>query len=105
MLHYQAGIRYKTLIHPTNFLYYEEAHMYSMIKKSEEIISSSENKVLPWLVVFSAASFFFYEFIQMNMFSSLDPDLMHDFSINATQLSRLASTYFYANLLFLFPAV
>lgn len=78
--------------------------MYSMAKKSEEIMATSENKILPWLVVFSAALFFFYEFIQMNMFSSLDTDLMHDFSINATQLSRLASTYFYANLLFLFPA-
>lgn len=78
--------------------------MYSMAKKSEEMISLTENKILPWLVVFSAALFFFYEFIQMNMFSSLDTDLMQDFSINATQLSRLASTYFYANLLFLFPA-
>ena len=78
--------------------------MLTMAKRSEEIMAESENKILPWIVVFSAALFFFYEFIQMNMFSSLDPDLMHDFSINATQLSRLASTYFYANLLFLFPA-
>lgn len=65
---------------------------------------TAESKFLPWIVVFSAALFFFYEFIQMNMFSSLDPDLMSAFSINASQLSRLSSTYFYSNLLFLFPA-
>lgn len=78
--------------------------MYSMTAKSDKAISESTHKILPWIVVFSAALFFFYEFIQMNMFSSLDTDLMHDFSINATQLSRLASTYFYSNLIFLFPA-
>jgi MFS family permease len=71
----------------------------SMASKTEV-----EGGLMPWLVVFSAALFFFYEFIQMNMFSSLDPDLMRAFSINATQLSRLSSTYFYSNLLFLFPA-
>lgn len=82
--------------------------MQTMSNKSNDIMSStnsmSESKIMPWLVVFSAALFFFYEFIQMNMFSSLDTDLMSAFSINATQLSRLASTYFYSNLLFLFPA-
>lgn len=57
-----------------------------------------------WLVCFAAALFFFYEFIQMNMFSSIDPELMRAFSINATQLGTLSSCYFYANVLFLFPA-
>jgi MFS family permease len=72
------------------------------VKKA--ITMQPNHEKLGWWVVLAASLFFFYEFIQMNMFSSLDPDLMHDFSINATQLSRLASTYFYANLLFLFPA-
>ena len=53
--------------------------MYSMTAKPEQALSSSNNKILPWIVVFSAALFFFYEFIKMNMLSSLDPDLMHDF--------------------------
>lgn len=55
-------------------------------------------------VCFCAALFFFYEFIQMNMFSSIDPELMRAFSINATQLGTLSSSYFYANVIFLFPA-
>lgn len=55
-------------------------------------------------VCFCAALFFFYEFIQMNMFSSIDPELMRAFSINATQLGTLSSCYFYANVIFLFPA-
>ncbi|MDX2163841.1 MAG: MFS transporter [Gammaproteobacteria bacterium] len=58
----------------------------------------------PWIVVFSAALFFFYEFIQMNMISSLAPYLMHDFSIDATKLGNLTATYFYSTILFLLPA-
>ncbi|HEV2613738.1 MAG TPA: MFS transporter [Gammaproteobacteria bacterium] len=58
----------------------------------------------PWIVVFSAALFFFYEFIQMNMISSLAPYLMHDFSIDATKLGNLSATYFYSTILFLLPA-
>lgn len=63
-----------------------------------------KQRYLPWVVVFSAATFFFYEFIQMNMFSSLDPHLMKAFHIDATQLGRLAATYFYSTILFLLPA-
>jgi MFS family permease len=61
-----------------------------------------QNSAQPWVVCFTAALFFFYEFIQMNMFNAISSDLMRDFSITATQLSRLSSIYFYANLLF-FP--
>lgn len=55
----------------------------------------------PWIVCFSAALFFFYEFIQMNMFNTVSADLMRDFAISATQLGNLSAIYFYANLLFL----
>jgi len=58
----------------------------------------------PWLVCFSAALFFFYEFIQMNMFSAIDPDLMRAFAIDAQQLGYLSAVYFYANVIFLFFA-
>lgn len=60
-----------------------------------------QNKKLPWLVCFSAALFFFYEFIQMNMFNAISADLMRAFSLNATGLGKLSAYYFYANLLFL----
>lgn len=57
-----------------------------------------------WVVCLTAALFFFYEFIQMNMLSSLNRDLMAAFDVNATRLGILSSTYFYANVIFLLPA-
>jgi MFS family permease len=57
-----------------------------------------------WVVCLSAALFFFYEFIQMGMFNSISPQLMKDFSIDATQLGYLSATYFYADVIFLFFA-
>lgn len=65
----------------------------------KDFITSSSTQ--PWIVCFSAALFFFYEFIQMNMFNTISADLMRDFAINATQLGNLSAIYFYANLLFL----
>lgn len=57
-----------------------------------------------WLVCFSAASFFFYEFIQMHMFNAISSSLLMEFKINAWQLSLTSSIYFYSNVIFLFPA-
>lgn len=64
-------------------------------------MSFSKNALQPWIVCLSAALFFFYEFIQMNMFNSISSDLMRDFSIDATQLGYLSAFCFYANILFL----
>lgn len=58
----------------------------------------------PWVVCLSAALFFFYEFIQSNMFSSIAVDVMAAFHINAESYSWLTSIYFLANVIFLFPA-
>ena len=58
----------------------------------------------PWVVCFSAALFFFFEFMQVNMFNALDPSLIKAFHVNATELGSLSANYFYANFLFLFPA-
>src|SRR5690606_14260386 len=57
-----------------------------------------------WLVCLSASLFFFYEFIQMNMFNAISAQLMQAFHINAAQLGRLSAFYFIANVVFLFPA-
>lgn len=61
----------------------------------------SNRKWQPWIVCLSAALFFFYEFIQMNMFNAISADLMRAFSLHATELGKLSAYYFYANLLFL----
>lgn len=59
---------------------------------------------MPWLVVFTGALFFFYDFIQLNMFNALNAALIKEFHINALQLGQLSSFYFYANIILLYPA-
>lgn len=60
--------------------------------------------VQPWLVCFSASLFFFYQFVQGNMFASIADHVMRDFQIEANQLVLLSSTYYLANVVFLFVA-
>lgn len=62
------------------------------------------NQYSAWLVCLISALFFFYEFIQMNMFNSLSSDLMAAFNINSTGLGKLSASYFWGDVLFLFPA-
>ncbi|MDF1653999.1 MAG: MFS transporter [Coxiellaceae bacterium] len=57
-----------------------------------------------WVVVLTAGLFFFYEFIQMNMFDAISGSLIHEFGITAGRLGQLSSYYFIANVVFLFPA-
>lgn len=57
-----------------------------------------------WIIVLTASLFFFYEFIQLNLFNSINQQLMQVFNLDAVGLGHLASTYFYGNALFLFPA-
>jgi MFS family permease len=59
---------------------------------------------LAWVVTLTAALFFFYEFIQMNLFNAINVQLREAFHLDAVQLGQLFSMYFYANALFLFPA-
>ena len=57
-----------------------------------------------WIVCLTASLFFFYEFIQMNIFNAISVPLMKTFHINATGLGQLSSFYFISNVIFLFPA-
>ncbi|MBA2657681.1 MAG: MFS transporter [Tatlockia sp.] len=59
---------------------------------------------LPWLVCFSASLFFFYEFIQGNMFASIADEIMRDFQIEADKMAYLSSIYYVSNVIFLFIA-
>lgn len=65
---------------------------------------SSAARWLPWLVSLSGGLLFFYEFIQLNIINSISVQLMSEFHINAAQLGKLSSTYFYANISCLFLA-
>jgi len=73
------------------------------------LLSTRENisiysKMLPYIVCFSASLFFFYEFIQGNMFSSIADNLMRDFAIDAEDIAYLSSIYYLSNVIFLFFA-
>lgn len=59
---------------------------------------------LAWWVTLTAALFFFYEFIQMNLFNTINADLREAFSLDAVSIGQLFSMYFYANFLCLFMA-
>lgn len=59
---------------------------------------------LAWLVTLTASLFFFYEFIQMNLFNAINAQLREAFQLDAIQLGQLFSMYFYANFLCLFLA-
>jgi MFS family permease len=61
------------------------------------------SRLQPWIVVFSAASFFFFQFINMNSFDALGPEIAKTFHIHAVTLSNLSAMYFYGNI-FLIPA-
>lgn len=60
--------------------------------------------LLPWVVCFSASLFFFYEFIQGNMFASIADNIMQDFHVQADKMAYLSSIYYVSNVIFLFVA-
>lgn len=72
----------------------------------EECNKLENNKLLlsPWLVCFAASLFFFYEFIQGNMFASIADNIMQDFHLEADKMAYLSSMYYFSNVLFLFAA-
>ena len=57
-----------------------------------------------WLVCSSASLFFFFEFIQMNMFNALSPGLIQSFKITGAELGHVSAFYFYSMVLCLFVA-
>lgn len=57
-----------------------------------------------WIVCLSAGLFFFYAFLQLNLFDVINDSLRQDFNINAAQLSFMSSTFLWADILFLIPA-
>lgn len=76
----------------------------SQIPMARTIPTLTESPCRPWIVCFTATLFFFFEFIQGNMFNPLAPSLMKDFKIDAELLGVLAGVHFVANVLFLFPS-
>ena len=75
-----------------------------MIEEYQGMASTTKATLLPWVVCFAASQFFFYEFIQGNMFASIADNIMHDFQIEADKMTYLSSIYYASNVIFLFVA-
>ncbi|WP_338521478.1 MFS transporter [Candidatus Legionella polyplacis] len=57
--------------------------------------------LFPWFICICGSLFFFYEFIQGNMFSSIADNVMRDFCIHADKMAYLSSIYYVSNVCFL----
>lgn len=64
----------------------------------------TKHRHLAWVVTLTAGLFFFYEFIQMNLFNTINTDLREAFQLDAIEIGQLFSMYFYANFIFIFFA-
>ena len=60
--------------------------------------------ITAWVVTLTGALFFFYEFIQMNMFNSLSRPLEQTFHLGALELGIVAAFYFISDTLLVYPA-
>lgn len=76
----------------------------TMNLESEQLLLARSYRIQAWVVTLTASFFFFYTFIQLNLFNAINNELMQAFQLNAAGLGQLSSMYFYANALFLFPA-
>ncbi len=72
-----------------------------MVDNYPSLKQSNTANLTAWIVCFSAALFFFYEFIQGNMFASIADNIMQDFHIDAKKMAYLSSIYYVSNVIFL----
>ena len=64
-------------------------------------MSNQLSAIKPWIVCLSASLFFFYDFMLMNMFNSINNNISAEFALNATEISRLSALYPMATVSFL----
>jgi MFS family permease len=57
-----------------------------------------------WIVSLTGALFFFYAFIQANVMTPLNSELLREFGAGISAISLLSAWYFYANIIFIIPA-
>jgi len=57
-----------------------------------------------WVISLTGSLFFFYAFIQVNMMTPLNGELLKEFQVNSSTISFLSAWYFYANIIFIIPA-
>lgn len=62
-----------------------------------------QKKLKAWAIVIIAGLFFFYEFIQLNMFNSLNDTFQTTFALNAFQVGLVSAFYLLADSILLYP--
>lgn len=67
-----------------------------MLKQICETFGLNYNFIKPWFVCLSAGLFFFYDFIQLNMFNTLNSNIAEAFRLDAVSIGYLSSTYLFA---------
>lgn len=71
---------------------------------SSKEIRTEKVAFFSWVVCLTTSLFFLYEFIQINMFNTINPDVIRVFHVNATQLGWLSACYFFSTVFFMLPA-
>ena len=66
--------------------------------------TNSNSKLKAYLSVLASSLFFFFLFLQINMYNALDTSLIAAFHLSTTQLGNLSACYYYATVIFLIPA-
>lgn len=79
-------------------------HIMTLLTSALQKSKKDYSRLIPWLVCISGGLLFFYEFIQTNIFGSINMPVMRTFGLNAHMLGVLSSAYFYSNAGFLFIA-
>lgn len=76
------------------------------ITNAMEYNEKGGNKVSrnPWLVCFIASLFFFFEFVQLSSFDSLNQVIQATFHLNSAQVGMMGSAFLWGNVIFLVPA-
>lgn len=64
----------------------------------------NNKKIDAYIICFIAALFFLFEFIQINMFNSIDSYVAKSYGLDGAGLGFISSIYFYSTVAFLLPA-
>jgi MFS family permease len=65
---------------------------------------TSDSKKFQWIVLLPVSLFLFFDFVQLNIMSSVGPLIMKIIPISSSSLGLISSLFFLVNLILLFPA-
>ena len=75
-----------------------------MNKISKANTYDNTNFFTAWVSILSSSLFFFYVFLNMTSFNTINKQLINFYNVSSFEMSHLSAMYFYANIFFLIPA-